>query len=85
MIQPFDEEEWVRISNLLHSATFGTIFLTVKLGHNAHLKLNQEGGRSPKGFWQECVGPYGGGGLGQNKLYIILTLKMVEIQNFEEF
>ncbi len=33
MIQPFDKEEWVRISNCLHSATFGTTFLTVRLGH----------------------------------------------------
>ncbi len=32
MIQPFDEEEWIRISKFLHSATFGTTFLTVRLG-----------------------------------------------------
>ncbi len=36
-IWPFEEEEWVRISKFLHSATFVTAFLTVRLGHNADM------------------------------------------------
>ncbi len=33
MIWPFNEEEWSWISKFLHSATFGSTFLTVRLGH----------------------------------------------------
>ncbi len=37
-IWPFNKEEWVRISNFLHSPTFGSRFGTVRLGHKCWFK-----------------------------------------------
>ncbi len=36
-IWPFDEEEWVQISNILHLSTFGSRFAKVSLGHKSLL------------------------------------------------